>query len=214
VVGVVSKAQRCLRHNPCLVNIDMGKKKKKASQKSLQQKISCPLSPQAAQPDGTYFLVVEPWGTPGHPNFVNNVAGWFEMMLADEHQDMRVDVVYTQKQVGDFPVPFNLLNRRHSPAYPCHYRVLQNIRPAAVHWSPPPRRVSIFAVESRFGRTGFVRLRVQLSKLRGPSSHGYVLSIILTLVVESDSQVGQLKSQNTSPYPDTSPFSLPIRLHL
>ena len=72
------------------------------------------------------------------------------------------------------PRTIRLLTHRPSPAYPCHRRVFQNLRSATVRRSPPPRRVSILAAQSIFGRTGLLCLRVQLSKLRGPGSDRYV----------------------------------------
>lgn len=47
-------------------------------------------------PDSKYLVVVDPWGTPGHPCFIGNVAAWFELMLKDDYPDEDVKTIFTQ----------------------------------------------------------------------------------------------------------------------
>ena len=51
------------------------------------------------------LVVVNPWppSGPKHPQFINNVSSWFEIMLRMDNKGMKVEAVYQQKTVGRIP---------------------------------------------------------------------------------------------------------------
>ncbi|KAF9465206.1 hypothetical protein BDZ94DRAFT_1320529 [Collybia nuda] len=47
-------------------------------------------------PRSKILVVLNPWGSHGHPTFANNVGGWFERMLQDKYPGKCINMIFTR----------------------------------------------------------------------------------------------------------------------